>query len=220
MSPDRRILKQQEDDAPEEVSILIVDDLRENRVVMEALLARPGRRVVLAGSGEEALEKLETEEFAVVVLDVQLPGMSGFDVAERIRANPAARLTPIIFVTATEQSEDDVFQGYDAGAVDYLLRPVNARVLRSKVSVFVELWGQRKTIERKNERLEAYLTEIETLQDLIPICSVCKKVRNDDGYWERVESYITRKSSAQFSHAICATCEATIYPDEEDDEAP
>ena len=205
-------------DTPGDVPILVVDDLRENLTVMKALLGRPGRNVFVADSGEKALELLAEEEFAVVVLDVQLPGISGFDVAKRIREREDSALTPIIFVTATEQRERDVFEGYDAGAVDYLLRPVNARVLRSKVSVFVQLWEQRKVIERKNAQLEAYLTEIRALQDLIPICSVCKKVRNDDGYWERVESYITRRSGAQFSHGICATCEATHYPDEEEDE--
>lgn len=199
----------------EEVPILVVDNLRENLTVMKALLSRPGRRVVLAESGEEALERLDAEKFAVVLLDVQLPGMSGFEVAQHIRERADTALTPIIFVTATEQREADMFNGYDAGAVDYLLRPVNARVLRSKVAVFAELWSQRKVIERKNSQLEAYLAEIRALQDLIPICSVCKKVRNDEGYWERVESYITRRSGAQFSHGICATCEATVYPDED-----
>jgi CheY-like chemotaxis protein len=197
-----------------DVPILVVDDLRENILVLEALISREGRQVVTAGSGEEALERLAEQEFALVLLDVQLPGISGFEVAARMRAVPTTEHTPIIFVTATEHAEDDVFQGYDAGAVDYLLRPVNPRILRSKVAVFAQLWGQRKIIEMKNAELERYLKEIETLQGLIPICSNCKKVRNDDGYWERVETYITRRSGAQFSHAICAECEAELYPDD------
>lgn len=195
-------------------AILVVDDLRENLMVLGALLAAPGRRVVPVLTGEEALERIDAEEFALIVLDVQLPGISGFEVAERIRAHPRAASTPIIFVTATEQTPDAVFQGYDAGAVDYLLRPVNARILRSKAAIFVQLWEQRKVIERKNEELERYLAEIETLRGLIPICSHCKKVRNDDGYWERVESYITRRSAARFSHAICSTCEEELFGDE------
>ncbi len=201
-------------DASRDVPILVVDDLRENLLVLQALLSREGREVVTARSGEEAMDRLGEQEFALVLLDVQLPGMSGFDVAAKMRAEPRTEHTPIIFVTATEQTEGAVFQGYDAGAVDYLLRPVNPRILRSKVAVFVELWIQRKTIEQKNEELERYLREIETLQGLIPICSHCKKVRNDDGYWERVETYITRRSGAQFSHAICADCEVELYPDE------
>ena len=198
-----------------EIPLLVVDDLRENLTVLNALLSRPGRRVVLAQTGQEALDRLAEEEFAVVVLDVQLPDISGFEVAQRMRERARGIVTPIIFVTASEQREADIYEGYDAGAVDYLLRPVSARVLRSKVAVFAKLWTQRKIIEDAHARMAAYLEEIETLQDLIPICSVCKKVRNDDGYWERVESYITRRSGAQFSHGICATCEETIYGDEE-----
>jgi len=140
--------------------ILVVDDNGANLLAMEAILATLGVRVARAQSGEEALHVLLERDFAVILLDVQMPVIDGFETARMIRDRRRSRHTPIIFVTANGRDEQDVLAAYQLGAVDFLFKPVLADVLRSKVSVFVEL--QRRTalltrqseLLRKHERLE------------------------------------------------------------------
>lgn len=118
--------------------ILVVDDVTENLVAIEATLERLGQNLVLARSGAEALRLCQEREFAVVLLDIQLPDMDGFAVAQRLKA--LKRPPPVIFLTALYRDELHVTHGYDAGAVDYLFKPIIPSVLRTKVSVFVELF--------------------------------------------------------------------------------
>ncbi len=128
--------------------ILIVNDRRSNLVALEALLEPLGRRIVLAQSGEEALRILLSERFALILLDVQMPGMDGFELARYIRERPQTRRTPIIFVTAVSTATQHIFDGYQAGAVNYLLKPVDPVILRSKVSVFIELFESSRRLQR------------------------------------------------------------------------
>jgi signal transduction histidine kinase len=138
----------------EPVNVLLVDDVRENLVALEELLAGPERRIFRAASGTEALRLLLRQEFAVVLLDVQMPGMDGYETAELMRGAEATRSTPIIFLTAGDRSEEKTFRGYELGAVDFLYKPVNPRLLENKVHVFVEL-------HRKNHDLRALNAELE-----------------------------------------------------------
>ena len=137
---------------PDRASILVVDDRRANLVAMEALLAPLGRRVVLAESGEEALRILLGERFALILLDVQMPGMDGFETARLIRGRLRTRRIPIIFVTAITSATNHMFDGYAAGAVDYLLKPVDPVILRSKVTLFVELFELNARLQRQAAR--------------------------------------------------------------------
>lgn len=137
---------------PDRASILVVDDRRANLVAMEALLAPLGRRVVLAESGEEALRLLLGERFALILLDVQMPGMDGFETARLIRGRLRTRRIPIIFVTAITSATSHMFDGYAAGAVDYLLKPVDPVILRSKVTLFVELFELNARLQREAAR--------------------------------------------------------------------
>jgi anti-anti-sigma factor len=131
--------------------ILVVDDRRSNLVALEALLEPLGRRIVLAQSGDEALRVLLSERFALILLDVQMPEMDGFELARYIRERPQTRRTPIIFVTAVSTATQHIFDGYQAGAVDYLLKPVDPVILRSKVSVFIELFETSRRLQRQAE---------------------------------------------------------------------
>src|SRR5690348_1843153 len=121
-------------------NILLVDDRSENRLALAAILEPLRQNLVHAASGEEALKCLLRQDFAVILLDVQMPGMDGFETAELIRGRDRSRHTPIIFLTAINTSDMHVARGYDLGAVDYLLKPIVADVLTSKVSVFVDLY--------------------------------------------------------------------------------
>jgi signal transduction histidine kinase/CheY-like chemotaxis protein len=142
--------------------ILIVDDHPANLIAFEATLAPLGLPVVKVTSGEEALRLLLQREFALVVLDVQMPGMSGFELAALLRSHTRLATLPIIFVTAISRDAAHVFAGYAHGAVDYLLKPVEPEILRAKVNVFVELYRRHQTIRAQAELLHQHeLRELE-----------------------------------------------------------
>src|SRR3954454_6550144 len=127
-------------------SILVVDDHPANLVAIEAVLDPLGHELVKCSSGEEALRHLLTHDFALILLDVQMPGMDGFKTAQLIKERHRSRDIPIIFITALSRDPSHVFRGYSHGAVDYLLKPFDPDILRSKISVFVELFLQKAKI--------------------------------------------------------------------------
>lgn len=133
----------------ERVNILLVDDQPSNLLALEAILTDMDLSVVSADSGRKALKALLDEEFAVILLDVQMPDLDGFETATLIRQRDKSRDTPIIFLTALSRSEENVFRGYELGAVDYMFKPFNPDVLRAKVSVFVELFRKRQDIHHQ-----------------------------------------------------------------------
>jgi PAS domain S-box-containing protein len=133
--------------------ILLVDDHVPNLLALEAILEGIGAEFVRAASGEEALRRLLDQEFALILLDVQMPGMDGFETAALIRAREVTRATPIIFLTAIHRDPAQHLRGYEQGAVDYLLKPFDAHVLRSKVTVFLELWRARERIREQDQQL-------------------------------------------------------------------
>ncbi len=130
-----------------QAKILLVDDDARSLVAMETLLTGPGRIVITADSGQEALRQVLRHDFAVILLDVRMPRVDGFEAAELIREREQSRHTPIIFLSAVDKLEEDVFRGLASGAVDYLFKPVVPEVLRSKVSVFVELYRMRERVK-------------------------------------------------------------------------
>ena len=135
------------------VSVLIVDDRRENRFALRAVLESSGYRLVEAASGTEALKCLLKEEFAVLLLDVVMPGMSGFELASIVKQREQTAQIPILFLSAEATDLELVFEGYTAGAVDYLVKPLVPEMVRAKVAVFVDLYRQRKHIERQGKLL-------------------------------------------------------------------
>ena len=138
-----------------DTAILLVDDRDENLLALEAVLEPTGYRLVTARSGEEALKAVLQDDFAAILLDVQMPGLDGFETAELIRTRERTRSVPIIFVTAISKAPENVFRGYGAGAVDYLFKPVDAVVLRSKVEVFGELYERGRALAEREEQLRA-----------------------------------------------------------------
>jgi signal transduction histidine kinase len=141
------------------VNILIVDDEPKNLAVLESVLDDPQYRLVRANSGEEALLALMADEFAVLVLDVRMPGMTGFEVAQLVKQRRRTARVPIIFLTAYYNEDQHILEGYGTGAVDYLHKPVNASVLRSKVAVFAELHKKGRAVEAANRSLLAEVAE-------------------------------------------------------------
>ena len=135
------------------VNVLLVDDQPSNLLALEAILGGMGLNLVRARSGEEALMRVLDDDFAVILMDVQMPGMDGFETAALIRERDRSQHTPIIFLTAFQSTEVQVFQGYSLGAVDFLSKPIVPAVLRSKVAVFVELFQKTEQVKRQADRL-------------------------------------------------------------------
>jgi signal transduction histidine kinase len=142
-------------------SLLVVDDEPHNLQALVALLEDSGSRIVTASSGDEALRRLLEEDFALILLDVNMPGMDGFETAELIRMRERSRQTPILFQTAWHNDATKIARGYAVGAVDYVVKPIDPVILRSKVAVFLELHRKTRALERKNLELEAALDQAE-----------------------------------------------------------
>lgn len=141
------------------VNILLVDDRTENLLALESILGSLGHTLVQAHSGTEALKCLLKQDFAVILLDVQMPGLDGFETAELIRGRDRSQHTPIIFLTALDRSDARVFKGYSVGAVDFLFKPFMPDILRSKVAVFVDLFRKTQAIQRHAAELEQRVAE-------------------------------------------------------------
>ncbi|HSU89050.1 MAG TPA: response regulator, partial [Terriglobia bacterium] len=151
----------------EKVNILLVDDHIENLVALEALLSDLGQNLVRAGSGLDALRFLLHDDFALIILDVDMPGIDGFETAALIREREKSRHTPIVFLTAINKAEQHVFKGYALGAVDYLTKPFVPEVLRSKVVAFVELHKKTEQVKRQTVLLQQMVSELASSNDEI-----------------------------------------------------
>jgi diguanylate cyclase (GGDEF) domain len=149
----------------EEINILIVDDRLDNLLVLESLLEDIECKIVKANSGKEALELLQGQEFALVILDVQMPEMDGFNTAKLMRAKERTRYIPIIFMTAIHEEPWSILKGYEVGAVDYLFKPVELVILQSKVKVFIELYKQKQLLKIQAELLELRVKELLELKE-------------------------------------------------------
>jgi signal transduction histidine kinase len=146
----------------ERVNILLVDDRPENLLALEAILEPLGQDLIRANSGPEALKRVLEIDLSVILLDVQMPGMNGFEVAEIIKSRERSRTIPIIFLSAISKEDAYVFKGYSMGAVDYVFKPFNPDVLRSKVAVFVDLFLKQREIQRQGDLLrESQKRELE-----------------------------------------------------------
>ncbi len=134
--------------------VLLVDDRPENLLALEAILQGLDQELVTADSGEEALKRLLTDDFAVILLDVQMPGMDGFETAEHIKRRERTRHVPIVFLTAIDREPHHAFRGYSVGAVDYLAKPFDPWVLRAKVAVFLDLWEKNRQLQEQADKLK------------------------------------------------------------------
>lgn len=170
-------------------SILIVDDEPNNIQLLGSLLKENGYEVEFALNGEKAMNWLRSRPFDLVLLDVMMPGINGYEVCRQIKDDFLLRHIPIIFLTAKSEI-DDIVEGFEAGGADYITKPFKSPELLARVKLHME---------------------IKTLRGLIPICSKCKNVRNDTGTWERIESYIQSRSPALFSHGLCPDCAERLY---------
>jgi PAS domain S-box-containing protein len=177
-----------------QASVLLVDDRPANLLALEAILQSLGLRLVRANSGEEALKQVLNQDFAVILMDVQMPGLDGFQTAKLIKDRPRSRHIPVIFLTAISKDPAYIFKGYEQGAVDYLLKPFDPQVLRAKVSVFVELWRRGEVIKEneaqlrriEHERLQrAQEARYRSMIDSLPQCVFATRADGSIYMWNR-----------------------------------
>lgn len=186
--------------------ILIAEDDPISRRVLEATLAKWGYDVIVTCDGVEAWQGLQSEDAPkLAILDWMMPGMDGIEVCQKVRETAALQPTYIILLTARGQRED-IVAGLQAGADDYVTKPFDREELCARVQVGVRIVELQMSLADRVRELEGALSQIKQLQGLLPICSYCKKIRDDQNYWQQVEKYIAERSEAQFSHGICPDC--------------
>jgi phosphoserine phosphatase RsbU/P len=184
---------------------LIADDDIVTAAAISASVSGWGFEVVVAHDGLGALDQLMADRApALAIIDWEMPGIDGPEICRRIRADARERLY-VLLLTA-RSSPADVVEGLEAGADDYLVKPVNLSELRARLHVGVRVVTLQERLSNKVAELQATLDKVRQLRGLLPICSYCKRIRNDENYWERVEVYVTDHSDAKFTHGICPSC--------------
>lgn len=187
--------------------ILIAEDDAVSRRMLQASLTSWGYELIIANNGIDALDALEREDAPpLAILDIMMPGLDGLEVCRRVRrASPTPTPVYIILLTA-KRGKEDVVAGIEAGANDYLTKPFDRDELRVRIGVGKQIVELQQRLAERVRELEDTLAQVKQLQGIIPICSYCKKIRDDQNYWQRVESFIADHSHAQFSHSICPDC--------------
>ena len=234
--------------------ILIAEDSRTQAAHLQHILEREGYDVVAARNGEDALSMARVHRPALVVSDIVMPGMDGYELCLRIKSGANTRRTPVILLTSLSEPTD-IIRGLECGADNFITKPFDEQFLLSRVdyllaeqkvrgsgiaemgieivfdghrhfitssrmqimdlllATYQTAMEKKEQLERANRELTKALETIRKLEGLIPICASCKKIRNDEGFWQQVEEYISDHSSAQFTHSLCPDCVTKLYPD-------
>lgn len=224
---------------PASATILIIDDEQLSRDLLKLAL-ESDYHLLFAASGQEALDLLAHEQPDIILLDIMMPDIDGYDVCKRLKANPAYKDIPVLFITCLNEKEDESY-GLELGAADYIVKPYNNGIVKLRVKNHLQIKQQRdmlahharllqdandelameilerRRIQTEHERVIAELRDtavkVNTLSGLLPICASCKKIRDDNGYWEQIESYLKKHSDIEFSHGLCVECAKSLYPD-------
>ena len=192
-------------DLIERATLLVVDDMPENLALMSSLL-KDNYKVKVANGGEKALKIAASDSPPrLILLDIMMPGMDGYEVCRRLKENEGTKDIPVIFITSKSDTEGEA-KGFVLGAVDYITKPFVHQIVLARVRTHLQL-------KRKTDLLEQALKEIKTLRGIVPICANCKKIRDDEGYWSQVEVYVQNHTEAKFSHGICPGCAKKLYPE-------
>jgi DNA-binding response OmpR family regulator len=196
------------------VKILIAEDDRVSRFMLEATLKKWGYDAVVAEDGRSALAAMKVvDPPALAILDWMMPEMDGLEVTRVIRKWPLATAKLYIILLTAKNEKPDVVKALEAGADDYLTKPFHADELRARVQVGLRIVELQSQLTARVRDLENALATVKQLQGMLPICSYCKKIRDDQNYWQSVEDYISTYSEAQFSHGICPDCfETNVKP--------
>ncbi len=216
----------------DEFRLLIVDDLPQNIKVLGSSLHNDGYIISFATSGLQAVDLALKSKIDLILLDIMMPDVDGYEVCRMLKLEERTKDVPIIFITA-KTDKADIVRGFEAGAVDYVTKPFNAAELSARVRTHLELKKARQIIENqadelawankrlmeKNKKLQQAIDEIETLKGLLPVCSNCKKIRLENkappkrDTWITIEAYLHEHTAAEVTHSICPECMTKLYPD-------
>lgn len=197
----------------EDVTIMVVDDDPDILFATVRILKNAGYSVIKASSASESLALLDEYRPDLILLDVVLPDMKGTDLCRKIKNDPTHKGANIILLSGKMTSTDDQTEGLDIGADGYIARPISNRELEARVKAMVRILLTERERDRLIVELKKALSEIKTLSGLLPLCSHCKKVRDDKGYWNQIDAYIRQHTDADFTHSICPECAEKYYPD-------
>ncbi|HEY0257982.1 MAG TPA: response regulator, partial [Candidatus Methylacidiphilales bacterium] len=192
----------------------IADDHDVNRKLLNAILSKAGYEVIEASNGVAALAVLQNATAPLVgLIDWEMPEMEGVEVCLQARTRKPAPPLFLILVTVRD-TKQDVVAGLEAGANDYVTKPFDQTELLARVKIGTQMVELQQALTQHVHELEVALANVKQLSGLLPICSYCKKIRDDQNYWERVDAYVTKHSEAQFSHSICPQCYEDIVKPE------
>jgi DNA-binding response OmpR family regulator len=199
--------------APE---ILIVDDMPDNVQIISLMLKTKGYKVRSALNGKLALQTVRDNPPDLILLDVNMPEMNGYEVCERLKADDKSKEIPVIFITGLTETADLV-KAFSMGAVDYIAKPFQLEEVCARVKTHLRLRRLQIELSTSVCELQKALADIRTLRGIIPICANCKNIRDDAGAWQEVENYVREHAEVEFSHSLCPICAQKLYPDIEFD---
>jgi CheY-like chemotaxis protein len=200
-------------DMDEGFKVLVVDDNPDILLLSTTLLAKAGYEVLQATTGKECLDAVRGHHPDLILLDVMLPDMTGIEVCRRIKSDKDLEDIFVILVSGIQISSEDQADGLDIGADGYVVRPISNKEFIARVQAGERIKRAEDALRQKEKeqkelvaQLKKALAEIKTLKGFIPICASCKKIRDDEGYWDQLEAYISKHTEAVFSHGLCPDC--------------
>lgn len=204
--------------------VLIADDFPNNIQILEMILKKEGYRISVAYDGVEALKMVKRTMPDLILMDIIMPEMDGFETCKSIKTSSKTKDIPVIFLTARTET-DHIVKGFEMGAVDYVTKPFNSAELLARVHTHLELkkakdmiQDKNRQLSEKNKELERAVKEIKTLKGLLPICFNCKRIRLEGAdpmiqeSWILLELFISKRTDAEFSHGLCPDCAKKLYP--------
>ena len=193
------------------MKVLIVDDEPINAKIAQKFLEKEYSEIVVVNDSRTVMKTMTETDIDLVLLDIRMPHKDGFQVCKEIRDVKKYNDIPIIFLT-TESDIESITKGFDSGGNDYLLKPFKPKELMARVRNHLKLKRAMDMQKEMNMKLQNALDEVKQLSGLLPICSHCKNIRDDKGYWQKVEFFIAGRTDTQFSHGICPDCLTKHYP--------
>lgn len=195
------------------MTIIVTDDDPTMLALTGAILRRAGYEVFEASTGAECLETTHRHHPDLILLDVILPDISGVELCRRIKADTDLCMTFIVLLSGVQTSSEYQADGLNVGADGYIVKPISNKELVARVQAMERIKNAEDLLRRKEKeqeelikKLRVALVEVKTLRGLMPICASCKKIRDDEGYWDRLESYLTKHTDAVFTHGLCPEC--------------
>ena len=197
----------------QDIQILIVDDDPDVLFATTRIVKSGGYPVLSATSGEECMTMVQKHKPDLILLDVVLPDAEGLSICKKIKADPDLKPPFVVLLSGVKIASDLRAEGLESGADGYIARPISNRELLARVEAMVRIMKAERERDRVIEKLQEALARVKELSGLLPICSFCKKIRDDQGYWEEVDAYIRDHSEVIFSHSVCPACATKHYPD-------